>query len=74
MTTISDTVPNGISPDSCRRFLDTRDPEFLIKSFQWSSTPKGGDYWAGVYSGRIYLTDEDITLLEGWILESTFPQ
>jgi hypothetical protein len=74
MTTISDTVPNAINIDSCRSLLDTRDPKFLMESFQWNSTARGGDYWARVYNGIIYLTDEDIILIEGWILEATFSQ
>jgi hypothetical protein len=72
--TMTTEVPLGFLPSACRSFLDSRDPKYLLDSFQWNISLKGGDYWARIYNGYSDLTDEDIILLEGWILESTFFQ
>jgi hypothetical protein len=74
MKTTSTKVPTGFNPDECRKFLETRSPHHLKGSFFWDDTPQGVGFWIKIYSGSIELSDSDILLLEGWILESIFPQ
>jgi hypothetical protein len=65
-------VPDSMNPYECTRFLETRDRCHLSRSFYWSDTPQGVSYWGDIAAGIIPLTESDIILLEGWILESTF--
>jgi hypothetical protein len=65
-------VPAAMDPYECTRFLEIGDKCLLSRSFLWSDTPQGRNYWSGIASGTIPLTESDIILLEGWILESTF--
>jgi hypothetical protein len=65
-------IPYAMDPYECTRFLETGDKCLLSRSFLWADTPQGVSYWSDIASGTILLTESDIVLLEGWILESTF--
>jgi hypothetical protein len=65
-------VPDSMNPYECTRFLETRCGVHLSRSFFWADTPQGVSYWKKIFSGTSSLTESDIILLEGWILEATF--
>jgi hypothetical protein len=66
--------PENVDPESCRRFLKTRNPDDLMWAFRWDSTPQGGIYWSQIHTGTRLLSNSDILLLEGWILEAVFTE
>jgi hypothetical protein len=56
----------------CRQLLETGDKNLLTSAFIWASTPQGFSYWAKVRENPAPLTESDILLIEGIMLEETF--
>jgi hypothetical protein len=63
-------MPDRIS--RCRQLIETGDKNLLITAFPWSKTLQGVRYWENVYYSTAPLTESDILLIEGIILEETF--
>jgi hypothetical protein len=57
---------------TCRQLIETGDKRFLGGAFVWCSTPQGYKYWSEVIQDPAPLTESDILLIEGIILDETF--
>ena len=56
----------------CRRLIETGNKELLVDAFPFDATPQGIRYWENVYFDTAPLTESDILLIEGIMLEETF--
>lgn len=63
-------LPKDFRRAPLMRYLKTRHPDDLTRSFLFSSTPEGEDYWFKIVSGRSFLQPYDVVQLQKWVILS----
>ncbi len=69
-----ESLPDNFKRNIVLRILDNPNNKEVIddidSAFTWDSTPQGGDYWGEIYQLDRKLSQNDISQLQQWVIQS----